>query len=353
MTPDATTPPVDDARSASDAPLSGKRSVGQRFVARALWYVGPGIVELRPQTLAPLALDEARVRTTCSTISRGTERLVLAGKVPSTEHDRMRAPLQEGAFPFPVKYGYCAAGIVEAGPADWIGIPVFCLHPHQDAFNVPVSRLAKVPDGVPLSRATLAANMETALNAIWDGAVGPGDTVVVVGAGVVGLLVAALCAKFPGTDVYVVDPIAARAGLIATMGATSAQSAAGIEADVVFHTSATSGGLASAIEACGQEATLVEMSWYGATPVQANLGGAFHSRRLRLVSSQVGQVAPSHRPRWDYRRRLEKALHLLADTRYDALITESVAFSDLPTRLPALLAETTSLPPLIVYEPNR
>ena len=41
-----------------------------------------------------------------------------------------------------------------------------------------------VPDGVPARRATLAANMETALNALWDGGAGPGDRIVVVGAGV-------------------------------------------------------------------------------------------------------------------------------------------------------------------------
>jgi threonine dehydrogenase-like Zn-dependent dehydrogenase len=109
--------------------------------------------------------------------------------------------LQEGAFPFPVKYGYCAVGRVEAGPAELLGRMVFCLHPHQEVFLAPVDMLRPVPAGVPPRRATLAANMETALNALWDSGAGPGDRIVVVGAGVLGLLVTALAAKLPGAEV--------------------------------------------------------------------------------------------------------------------------------------------------------
>ena len=171
---------------------------------RALWYARKGVVELREADLAPPGPGEARVRTRFSGISRGTERLVLEGRVGRGEWERMRCPMQEGAFPFPVKYGYCAAGIVEEGPADVMRKHVFCLHPHQEAFNAPVSQLAVIPDEIPLRRATLTANMETALNALWDSGAGPGDRIVVVGAGVVGLLVASLCARLPGTGVTAV-----------------------------------------------------------------------------------------------------------------------------------------------------
>jgi hypothetical protein len=106
----------------------------------------------------------------------------------------------------------------------------------------------------------------------------------------------------------------------------------------VFHASATEAGLACALACAGTEATVVEMSWYGDRMVWAPLGLDFHSRRLTLVSSQVGQVAPSRRPRWDRRRRLEKALSLLTDDRLDALITEEIDFRALPVELPRLLA---------------
>ena len=169
--------------------------------AQALWYTGKARGELRPVSLAEPGPDEALVLTLWSGISRGTERLVYEGRVPLSEYERMKAPFQEGEFPYPVKYGYCAVGIIEQGPKDWLGIPVFSLQPHQTHFVAPVDRLVPVPDGVPLRRAALAANMETALNALWDSGAGPGDRIVIVGAGLVGLLVAYLATRLPGAEV--------------------------------------------------------------------------------------------------------------------------------------------------------
>jgi threonine dehydrogenase-like Zn-dependent dehydrogenase len=242
-----------------------------------------------------------------------------------------------------VKYGYCAVGRVEAGPAAWLGRTVFCLHPHQSRFIVPLDMPRPVPENVPPRRATLAANMETALNALWDSGAGPGDKIVVIGAGVVGLLVAALCAGLPGADVTVVDIDPSRAKIAASFGAkfVAAADFAALgeeDADLVFHASASPQGLALALGCAGLEASVVEMSWYGDAAVAAPLGGAFHAKRLRLISSQVGQVSPSRRPRWNYARRLDKALELLADARFDALITEEVAFEDAPRELPRILA---------------
>src|SRR6185295_18235355 len=127
--------------------------------ARALWYAKKGVAELRPEELPPPKPGDACVRTLFSGISRGTERLVFNGAIGREEWERMRCPLQEGAFPFPVKYGYCATGVVEIGPSELLGRTVFCLHPHQDHFNADIASLVLVPDGVPARRATLAANM--------------------------------------------------------------------------------------------------------------------------------------------------------------------------------------------------
>jgi threonine dehydrogenase-like Zn-dependent dehydrogenase len=319
--------------------------------ARALWYVAPGVVELREAPLPPLEPGEARVRTQFSGVSRGTERLVLQGSVGRSEWDRMRCPLQEGSFPFPVKYGYCAVGLVEEGPESLKGRHVFCLHPHQDVFRVAADRLAAVPDRVPVRRAVLAANMETALNAVWDSGPGPGDRIVVVGAGAVGLLVASLAARLPGAAVTVVDVDAGRRPLAEALGAKFAAPAeAPGGADVVFHASATAAGLNTAIVCAGPEATVVEMSWYGDKPVEVGLGGAFHSRRLRLVSSQVGQIPPERRPRWDYGRRMAAALRLLDSPALDLLVAEEIAFEDAPRELPRILAPGVhGLAPVIRY----
>ena len=305
---------------------------------RALWYVAPGRAEIRAEPLAPPAAGQARLRAVASALSRGTERLIFSGRVPESEYERMRAPFMSGAFPFPVKYGYAMVARVEDGPPALQGRLCFALYPHQTAFNLPVENILPLPDGLPPQRAVLAANMETALNAVWDGAPGPADRIAVVGAGVLGLLVARLCAKMPGAQVTVVDINSARAAIARAFGAGFATPGeAPADCDLVVHTSASAAGLATALRLAGDEATVLELSWYGADDVKVPLGDVFHSRRLKLVSSQVGKVAPSRRPRWDYRRRLSAALGLLNDPALDALLAAPVAFADLPAKLPEIL----------------
>lgn len=303
-----------------------------------LWCVAPGRYELRRGSAGAMAADMLTVRALASAVSRGTERLVLEGAVPAGEYRRMRAPLQKGEFPFPVQYGYQSVGIVEAGPEAWLGRTVFALHPHQDVYVLPIASAMPVPANIPPRRATLAANMETALNALWDAGAGPGDRITVVGGGVVGLLVTALAAALPGADVTLVDVRPDRAALAQAFGAAfAAPQAVRDDADIVFHTSATADGLATALAAGGLEARVVEMSWYGDRAPTVPLGEGFHSRRLQLIGSQVGHVSPSRRPRWSHPRRLAKAMALLDDARLDRLITHVVPFAEAPSRLPALL----------------
>ena len=320
-------------------------------LASAVWYEAPGVVGLRAEALAAPAADQARVRTLYSGVSRGTERLVLSGRVPQSEWFSMRAPLQAGAFPFPVKYGYSAVGVVEEGGGDLFGRTVFCLHPHQDRFLAPCPMLVPVPDGVPPRRATLAANMETALNALWDAGAGPADRIVVIGAGIVGLLLAWLASQLPGAEVAVCDIVQEREAVAHALGVRFAhplQAPRG--ADVVFHASASAEGLATALACAGVEATVAELSWYGDRPVAVALGGAFHSRRLRLIASQVGMVAPTRRPRWPHARRLAAALALLRDERLDMLVGQEIALAEVPQRLPGLLLDgAPGLAPVIRY----
>jgi threonine dehydrogenase-like Zn-dependent dehydrogenase len=320
-------------------------------MASALWYEAPGAVGIRAERLSDPSEGFARVRTLFSGISRGTERLVLGGLVPPTEWERMRAPLQAGDFPFPVKYGYCAVGVVEAGPAVLLGRTVFCLHPHQDRFVAPVGMLAAVPQDVPVRRATLAANMETALNALWDAGAGPADRIVVVGGGVVGLLVGYLAVRLPGANVVLSDVDPSKAAIAAELGIGFAEPGAlPTDADIVFHASASGEGLAAALGCAGTEASIIEMSWYGDKVIPLALGGAFHSRRLRIIASQVGMVSASRRPRWPYARRMAAALDLLRDTRLDALVDGTIEFADAPRALPAVLAPgAVGLAPVIRY----
>jgi len=311
--------------------------------ARALYYVAPQQAALRrPSLLTEHDPDvtQVRFRTLFTSLSRGTERLVFEGKLPQSEWQQMRAPHQEGDFPFPVKYGYSAVGIVEAGPEDLAGTTVFGLFPHQDRVVARPDDVVPVPAGVPPRRAVLAANMETALNGIWDSAAGPGHNILIIGAGIVGSLLAAVASRLPAARVGLVDIRPDRAEISQALGVDffAPHDAPG-GADIVFHTSASEAGLRLALDRAGFEGRIIEMSWYGDREVSLPLGAAFHSQRLQLISSQVGHVAPSQRARWSHRDRLEKALALLDDPRLDALITDEVAFDDLPRELPRLLSE--------------
>jgi len=306
--------------------------------ARALWYVAPGRAELRTEPLPRPAAGEVRVQARYSAISRGTESLVFHGRVPSSEWRRMRAPEQAGDFPFPVKYGYSTVGTVVEGESSLLGRTVFALHPHQDAFVLPREAVLPVPAAVPARRALLAPNLETALNALWDGGALPGARIAVVGGGVVGALVAWLAARLPGAEVTLVDLRPERAGLARALGlGFEPPERVPAGCDLVFHASASPAGLETALAAAGDEASVVELSWYGDRPVPVMLGGRFHSARLRLIGSQVGRVAEPMRARWPLRRRLEKALALLEDDRLDALLEPDLAFERLPAALPGLL----------------
>lgn len=310
-------------------------------MARALWLTGPEAAELRE---TPPGEGEVEIRTLFSGISRGTEALVASGRVPGSERERMRCPLQEGDFPFPVKYGYAAVGEVVAGPADLRERMVFVLHPHQDRLAVEPAMAVALPEGVPPERAILAANMETALNVVWDAGVAPGDRVAVVGAGVVGALVGYLAARMPGTEVWLVDVKPERAALAEGFGCRFAEpGAVPAECDVVVHASASAEGLSVAIAAAGLEARVVEASWYGEGVVPVPLGGVFHSRRLHLVSSQVGRLPPARAMRWSHRRRLGMALSLLAEPALEALVSGETSFDALPEVYHAILADSATL----------
>lgn len=311
--------------------------------ARAFWITAPGRGEIRSVTLPAPGRGELRVRTLASGVSRGTESLVFQGKVPESERQRMRCPFQEGDFPAPVKYGYSSVGLVEAlgpeAPADLLNARVFCLYPHQDRYVVPASAVLPLPAEVPDRRATLAANMETAVNALWDAGPRIGDRIAVVGAGVVGALIAALSARIPGAEVKLVDIDPRRADLAQALGCRfvlPAQAAG--DADLVFHASGAAAGLAAALGLAGFEATVVELSWYGDQPVVVPLGAAFHSRRLRMISSQVGSVAPARRARRSHRERLALALDLLRDPIFDRLITGECRLDALPETMARLAA---------------
>ena len=299
--------------------------------ATAYWTTEREHGELRSEELPAPGPGEALVRALYSGISKGTEMVVHHGAVPPRVAKEMRAPHQEGQFPGPVKFGYLSVGVVEDGPEDWKGQRVFCLNPHQDRYIVPVGDLTRIPESVPARRAVLTGTVETAVNALWEAGPRLGDRVAVVGAGLVGGMVATLLRTFPLDRLQLVDLDPGRKHLADALEVDFAHPDDALaDCDIVFHCSASQEGLERSLQLAGDEGDVIEMSWYANREVTLPLGEDFHARRLSIRASQVGVVARARRHRRTNADRLDLAVSLLADPVFDAFLTGSSPFDELP-----------------------
>ncbi|MDF2052388.1 dehydrogenase [Arthrobacter sp. Cr_A7] len=299
--------------------------------ATAYWTTEREHGELRSEELPAPGPGEALVRALYSGISKGTEMVVHHGAVPPRVAKEMRAPHQEGQFPGPVKFGYLSVGVVEEGPEDWKGQRVFCLNPHQDRYIVPVGDLTRIPESVPARRAVLTGTVETAVNALWEAGPRLGDRVAVVGAGLVGGMVATLLRTFPLDRLQLVDLDPGRKQLADALEVDFAHPDDALaDCDIVFHCSASQEGLERSLQLAGDEGDVIEMSWYANREVTLPLGEDFHARRLSIRASQVGVVARARRHRRTNADRLDLAVSLLADPVFDAFLTGSSPFDELP-----------------------
>lgn len=294
------------------------------------WTEAAGTGALREVPLPEPRPGELLIETLHSGISRGTESLVHRGEVPGNVTEVMQAPFQLGELPFPVSHGYLNVGVVRQGSKELIGRTVFSLAGHREHVVVPESAAHVVPEDCPPQRALLAGIGEVGLNGLWEGPVLVGDRVAVVGGGLIGLTTALLASKLALQRLQVVEIDAERRAFIESLGLDAVTpEQAGLDNDVVLHSSASSAGLATALRLAGDDAVIVEQSWYGTGDQQIPLGADFHARRLRIVATQVGQVPGARRMRRTRGQRLATALDLL-DSRFDKLISGRSALADLP-----------------------
>jgi 2-desacetyl-2-hydroxyethyl bacteriochlorophyllide A dehydrogenase len=280
-----------------------------------------------------------------SGISQGTELLLYRGEGPS----HFDPSLDGGATSaYPRRYGYSWVGEIVDSRVDGIepGQRIFCLRPHGDVQLLGVGQFRLLPASVPSVRATLAANLETALNVVWDAAIALGDDVVVVGAGIVGLLVVLLAKRAGAGRVQVVEPSARRRAAAVALGADLAlapdQDEPSGDADVVVEATGQPANLDRAILHAGEEATVVVASFYGERRSAVGLGAEFHRRRLQLKASQVSRVPPGKAARWTVDRRFERVLELLGDPRLDGLLDAPVPFAEAGLLFARLGADSSS-----------
>jgi 2-desacetyl-2-hydroxyethyl bacteriochlorophyllide A dehydrogenase len=285
---------------------------------------------------------EVTVHCNLSAVSAGTELLFYRGQVPPDMPLDSALPSLSGPARYPLRYGYAAAGeVIGLGPnvpGDVAGRRVFCFHPHASHMNLSTSAAIPIPDDVDDRDALFLANMETAVTLMLDGRPVVGESVVVFGQGVVGLLATALLALHPLKSLVTVDPIPRRRDVSLSAGAQAAfdprqaealasrlaSDSGDLLADLVFELSGEPSGLTAAIEACGFGGRIVIGSWYGTKPAALDLGGRFHRSRIRLISSQVSTLPAEAAARWDKTRRIETAWEMIRRVRPSRFITHEI-----------------------------
>jgi threonine dehydrogenase-like Zn-dependent dehydrogenase len=294
-----------------------------RVPARVLYHTGPRRVEIREQPAPRPAAGEVLVRTLCSGISGGTERLVYRGEVPAElALDDMIGALG-GTFSYPFAYGYACVGQVAGS-----GQVVFAFHPHQDVFAARAADLIELPAMDPAS-ATLLPLVETALQVTLDAGTGYRDRVIVLGAGVLGLLTALLLQR-SGWRPLIAEPQAWRRELASGLGATAAapEELAAERVPLVIDATGNPDAPAMALNMLAHEGVLLIASWFGVKPVTLPLGGAFHRRRLTIRSTQVSTVPARLSGTWTLSRRRRETVELLGQLPLAALCTHVFAFDD-------------------------
>lgn len=302
------------------------------MVVRSVWFAGARQVELRSEAESSLGASDVRVRAIASAISHGTEMLVFRGQV--SEDLELDLPTLRGSFEFPIKYGYASVGrVVECGAAVQTLSPgdnVFVLHPHQTEYVVPDSMPIRLPAGLNPECGAFLANVETATNIVLDAAPRLAERVVIFGQGVVGLLITQLLRRTGVSQIAVVDPLEARRKLACQLGADTAYEPGvdltGEDFDLAIEASGSPAALDQALRSVAFGATVLVCSWYGTKPVPLLLGGPFHRRRLRIVSSQVGTIDAALQPRWSHARRLGVARDLLSRLELEPLISHRLPF---------------------------
>ncbi len=312
---------------------------------KAIYHVAPRTVTVQEIDLPAPRNGELLIKALCSAISPGTESLIFRGEAPSDLPQDTSIGSLQGSFSYPFRYGYALVGEVAAVGADedreWLGRRVFAYHPHQNYAVVDKKDCLVLPEDVPAERALFLANMESALNLVFDTAPLPGERIMVFGQGIVGLLITAVLARFPLEELITADPVAMRRQKSVELGAALSinpevkREFAALK-DCLFYEGAdgldaaieVSGNLAAlnqAIELTGFAGRVVIGSWYGQSETPMDLGSHFHRQRIRLISSQVSTIDPRLAGRWSKKRRLDLAWEWLAEIRAERLITHHFA----------------------------
>ena len=293
-------------------------------------FTGPRQVRLVSEARrARCGPGQVLIRAVCSLVSTGTELKVFRGDFDSNEKkDLVFGGGGGDRLQFPLRYGYSLVGVVEKVGAglsreEWIGRRVFSFSPHGTSCVVDADAVLPVPDDVVDMRdAAFLPSMETALSLVMDARPVVGEKLAVVGQGLIGQLVAAVMAKTsPNTLVTVFDTnperINSAGSWLREFGVVSCcQEEVEPLFDAAIEVSGHPKGLQKAIDLCGSGGRVVLGSWFGEQPLPAlHLGLRFHRSGIKLQASQVSNIPPEFRGRWNKQRRFDVAWKLIEELR--------------------------------------
>lgn len=288
---------------------------------KSLWHTSTN-TEIRFNKSLNILSNKTRVKSKYSMISLGTESLVLNKKIPKAVEDYMTVPYMEGDFNLPIKYGYALSGVLDSGEK------VHLMHPHQNSCIVDTNSVFKACQELPLKRIPLISNMETVINAIWDGCLNQNQTIAICGFGNIGSLLALTLKHHYNFDVKIIETNEWRKQKAQELGFELLSEATGF--DIAFNTAANENALQFCIDRANEEGKIIDISWHGTSKTTLKLGKNFHKNRLRLIATQVSKIPISKRKEYDYFKRKVLAVTILNNNIFDKLITNIIPFDDAP-----------------------
>jgi threonine dehydrogenase-like Zn-dependent dehydrogenase len=311
---------------------------------RELWHIDQIRSEIREEDYTNIPPDSVLIKSIYSLVSNGTERIIAKGLVPESLKGIMRVPNMQGSFDFPLKYGYSLVGTVIQGPPGLTGKTVYLMHPHQDFVIAPQSSLLLIPEKIPVRRAVMYSNLETAVNVIWESSISPGDRILICGFGLIGALIAILARLMPAITVVVHEIDLKRKELARAMGFRifNPDDFTPGFFDLAINSSASGEGLQLCIDATRPQSKIIEVSWYGSDSVNIRLGDSFHVGQKQIISSQVSTIPLSKQAHFDLHRRHEVVMDLLQNEDLDTIPFNVIDFDSLPLLFSQLRNKTYS-----------
>tara|TARA_Y100000748_G_scaffold240805_1_gene204986 strand:- start:171 stop:1154 length:984 start_codon:yes stop_codon:yes gene_type:complete len=304
----------------------------KKLQTESFWIRKKNDSHIKKHTISLPEKNEVLIKTIYSGISYGTEKVVYMGKVPKSQKFLMRCPYQDGEFGSNVKYGYMNVGKVIEGSKAYKGKNVYTLFPHQTLYSLKESEIVEIPKLIPLKRCLLAANMETAINAMWDTLPSCGDKILIIGAGVVGLLMGYVLKSIIGLEVLIIDTDSSKSKITKLFDLDfETEIPEAYRANIIYECSGNSSIINNLSKHVKDEATICILSWYGNSISKINFGEEFLSKRIKFIFSQVSKVSHNRSKYWNNLERRELAIKLLNNKILDNLIESSmVKFENLP-----------------------